>query len=53
MIRHGREDGKVRLQILAQGHDTSDVSAAVTVVRRRPDGYDVLVLEVILVAFVD
>jgi hypothetical protein len=42
-----------RLQILAQVHDRRDVSAAVAVVGRGPDGDDVFVLEVVLVAFVD
>jgi len=53
VIRHGAEDGKVRLQILAQCHDTRHVTTSVAVVWRRPDGDDVLVLEVVLVAFVD
>jgi hypothetical protein len=42
-----------RLQILAQVHDGRDVSAAVAVVWRGPDGDDVFVLEVVLVSLVD
>lgn len=32
MIRHSAEDLKIRLEILAEGHDTRDVAAAVAVV---------------------
>jgi len=53
VIGHSGEDRKVRLEVLAQRHDAGDVSAAVAVVRGGPDGDDVLVLEVVLVAFVD
>jgi len=53
MIRHGAEDGEIGLEVLAEGHDTGDVSAAVAVVRSGPDGDDVLVLEMIFVALVD
>lgn len=53
MIRHGAEDFEIRVQVLAQCHDAGDVAAAVAVVGRRPDGHDVLVLEVVFVAFVD
>ena len=53
MIRHGTEDLEVRLQVLAERHDAGDVAAAVAIVGRRPDGYHVLGLEVVLVALVD
>lgn len=54
MIRHGREDFEIRLQLIrVQGHDTRDVAAAVAVIRRRPDSHDILRLEMVLVAFVD
>lgn len=53
MIRHGRKDLKFWLEVLAQIHNGGDVSAAVAVVWRGPDGDDVFVFEVVFVAFVD
>lgn len=53
MVWHRGEDLKLWFEILAEVHDGRDVTAAVTVVGCRPDGDDVLVLEVVLVAFVD
>ena len=53
MIRHGTKNLEIRLQILSQRHDGSDIAAAVAVVRRGPDGHDVLGGEVVFVAFVD
>lgn len=53
MIRHRAEDSKIRLEVLAQGHDRSYVATSITVVRRGPDGNDVLIFEMVLVAFVD
>ena len=53
MIRHGAENLEVRLQILAHGHDTRHIPAAVAVVRRRPHRHHVLRREVVLVALVD
>ena len=40
VIRHGREDGELGIQVLAEIHDTRDITAAVAVIRRRPDGND-------------
>jgi len=53
MIRHSAEDLKIRLEILADRHDTRDVAASVAVVGCRPDCDDVLGGEVVFVAFVD
>lgn len=53
MIRHGAEDGEVGLQIFAQRHDTRYVTTSVAVVWCRPYSDDVLILEVVFVAFVD
>ena len=53
MIGNSTEDLEFWLEVLAQVHDGSDVSAAVAVVRSGPDGDDVLVLEMVLVALVD
>lgn len=53
MVWHGRKDLEFGLEILAQVHDGRDVTTTVTVVGGRPDSDNVLVLEVVLVAFVD
>lgn len=53
MIRHRTKDLKFRLQILRKIHDTRDIATAVAIIRRGPHGNDVLVFEVVLVAFVD
>jgi hypothetical protein len=53
VIWYSGEDLKLWLEVLAQVHNGSNVSAAVAVVGRRPDGNDILVLEVIFVAFID
>jgi hypothetical protein len=53
VVGHGGEDLELRLQVLTEIHNGRDVSAAVAVVGRGPDGDDVFVLEVVLVAFVD
>jgi hypothetical protein len=37
IIGHGREDAELRTQVLVNRHDGRDISASVTVVRRRPD----------------
>jgi hypothetical protein len=52
VIRHCRKNLEIRLQVFAQGHDTSDIPTPVAVVRRRPNGDDVLRGEVVFVAFV-
>lgn len=41
------------LEIFTEVHDRRDVTTAVAVVWRRPDGDDVFVFEVVFVAFVD
>lgn len=48
MVRYSTEDLKLLLEVFAEVHDGSDVAAAVAVIWRRPDGDDVLVLEVVL-----
>ena len=53
MIWNSAENRKVWLQVLAKRHDRSDIATSVTVIRRRPYGHNVLVLEVVLVAFID
>ena len=53
MIRHSTEDSKVGLKILAQRHDTRHITTSVAVVRRRPDGDDILIFEMVLVSLVD
>ena len=53
MVGHGAEDLEVRLEILADRHDTRHIAASVAVVRRRPHRDHVLRCEVVLVAFVD
>ena len=53
IIRYGAEDGEFGFKILLQTHDGRDVAAAVTVVRCRPHGDNILVLEVVLVTLVD
>jgi hypothetical protein len=53
MIRHRTKDLELRLQVFREIHYRRDVSAAVAVIWRRPDGDDILVFEVVLVAFVD
>ena len=53
IVRHGLEDGKVGLHVLAQRHDGRHVAAAVAVVWRRPHRHHVLIGKVVLVALVD
>ncbi|KAJ8106556.1 hypothetical protein OPT61_g9452 [Boeremia exigua] len=53
VVRDGAEDLELLLEVLGQVHDGGDVAAAVAVVGGGPDGDDVLVLEVVLVALVD
>jgi len=53
MIRHSTEDGKIRLEILAQRHNTRHITTSVAVIWRRPNRHNVLVLEMVLVALVD
>jgi hypothetical protein len=53
MVWHSGENLKLWLEVLAQIHNGSNVSAAVAVVGCRPDGDNILVLEMIFVAFVD
>lgn len=51
MIWHGAEDAEFRIQIFTQTHYACDIPASVAVIRRRPYGHDVLVFEVVFVAF--
>lgn len=53
MVWHSGEDSKIWFQVFAEGHDTGNITTAVAVIWCRPDRYYVLVLEVVLVAFVD
>lgn len=53
VIRNRREDGEVWLQILTQCHNGCYIAAPVAVVRRGPYRDDVLIFEVVFVAFVD
>lgn len=53
MVRNSREDLELRLEILTEIHDRSNIAAAVTVVGGGPDRHDILVFEMVLVAFVD
>jgi hypothetical protein len=53
MIGHGGEDLELGLEVFAQIHNGGDVAAAVAVVGCGPDRHDVLVFEVVFVAFVD
>lgn len=48
LVRHSAEDGKLGVELLVKIHDGRNIAAAVTVVWRRPDRHDILVLEVIL-----
>ena len=48
MVWHRVENLEVGLQVLFQIHNGGYVTAAVTIVGGRPDGDDVLVLEMIL-----
>ena len=52
ITRNRTENGEFWLQTLAQLHNTRDVSAAVAVVWCTPDGDDIIVVEVVLVALV-
>ena len=53
MVRHSREDLEIWLQILAQSHNRSYISASVAVVWSRPNSNYILGGEMVLVAFVD
>jgi len=44
---------KLRLEVLAEVHDRGNVATTITVVGCRPDGDNVLVFEMVFVAFVD
>lgn len=48
VVRYGTEYCELRLKILSDIHNRSNVSTSVTVIWSRPDCYDILVLEVIL-----
>ena len=48
VVRHGRENGKVGLEVFAERHDGRDVATAVTIVWSRPYGHDILILKVVL-----
>lgn len=53
VIGNGREYLELGLEVFAKVHNGGNIAAAVTVVWRRPHRYDILVLEVVFVAFVD
>ena len=53
MIGDSGEDLELWFQVLAKVHNGGDVAASVTVIGCRPDGYHVLVFEVVLIAFID
>ena len=44
---------KLWLEVLAQVHDTGHITTAVTIIWCRPDSDNVLVFEMVFVAFVD
>lgn len=46
VVWHGGEDRELGVEVLPQVHDARDITAAVAVIRRRPDGHDRLVAEV-------
>ena len=52
VVGNGAEDLEVWIQVFSECHYACDIAAAVAVVRRRPDRDDILVFEVVLVAFV-
>ena len=47
-VGNGAEDGEFGVEVLLQRHDGGDVTAAIAVVRRRPDGDDIFVFKVVL-----
>lgn len=51
-VRHGTKDGEFRFQILLQTHDARDITASIAIIRRRPYGHYIFVLEVVFVPFV-
>ena len=48
MLGNGAENREMGIQVLAQGHDGRNIPTPVTVIRRGPDGYNVVVLKVVL-----
>ena len=52
MVGHSAEYFEVGVKIFAERHDTRDVSAAVAVVRCRPDSNHILRGKMILVALI-
>lgn len=46
IVWHGGKDRELGVEVLPQVHDARDITAAVAVIRRRPDGHDRLVSEV-------
>lgn len=53
IVGHGRENGEFGFHLLVDSHDRCYVAATVTVVGRRPHGYNRVLVEVILVTLVD
>ena len=53
MIRHGAKDLEIGVQVVPECHDTRHVTTPITVVRRAPDGHDVVRGEVVLVPFIN
>jgi hypothetical protein len=45
---NGAENRELGGQVLAQGHDRRNIATPVTVVRCRPDSYNVVILKVVL-----
>lgn len=52
-VGNRRKDGEFRIHVLGQIHNGRHVAAAVAIIGRRPDGHNVLGLEVIFEAFID
>ncbi len=53
IVGNGREDSELRIDVLIHIHDGRDVTAAIAVIRCRPNRNDILSLEVILESFID
>lgn len=50
VLRDGREDGKLGIEVLSHIHDGGDITAAVAVIWSRPDGNNRLLREMVLYA---
>jgi len=48
MLGNGAENRELGIQVLAQRHDGRNIPTPVTVIRRGPDGYNVVILKVVL-----